>query len=179
MPFRIRARVTDKAVGVKRLAEELGGLGRLELGVFGEKAMEPHPSSELLVGQVAAVWELGLVPGQPTRSFLRAWVDANEARMREEAKLALQAVIRGFTSRKKAFETLGMRWSEQIKANIRTGGVTPPISATTARLKGHNIPLYDTHAIHNAVTYKVTLKQWKGVPQALRAVMPSRQWRSE
>lgn len=165
MGFRIRTKVTDRDVGYKKMVESLQGLGQLTLGVMGEKAEAKHPNSELMVGEVAAIHELGL--GVPKRSWLAAWIDAHQREMIADAAAAYQDVIAGRLSRKKAFESLGLKWTTAIRHFLVSGQVTPPIKPITAKLKGHNIPLIDTYAIHNAITYKVFLPRWKNVPRGV------------
>jgi hypothetical protein len=160
----MKGKVSEKGPGIGKLAETLGGLGHLTLGVQGELAMEPHPDSELMVGQVAAIHELGLAPGVPKRSWLASWIDKNQERMVREAKLVYQDIIAGKMSRKRGFEKLGYQWAKELRENLAGGGVNPPLRPSTVKIKGHTIPLFNTHAIHNAITYRVFLPQWKNVP---------------
>lgn len=167
--------VSDKNPhGIQHLADMLEELALITLGVQGDEAEQAHPSSELTVGQIAAVHELGLAPGAPQRSWLRGWVDENEKEMRRDAAEAVKKVLEG-ESRKKVFAPLGLKWAEGIRKRIREGRVPPPLSPTTiARRGGSWEPLYDTHTLHNAVTYKLYIPQWKSVPREVLRRMKSR-----
>lgn len=162
--FKVKTKVTETGPGIGKLVERLGGLGHLTLGVQGKEAEANHPESELMVGQLAAVWELGLSPTGPRRSWLSSWIDANQTRMVREARAVYQDIIVGRISRKRGFEKLGYQWAKEIRENLAGGNVRPPLKPATIKLKGHAIPLYDTATLHNAIGYKVFLPHWKNVP---------------
>lgn len=160
----IKVKVSEKGPGIGQLVERLGGLGHLTLGVQGDEAWAKHSESELMVGQIAAIWELGLAHNGPRRAWLSSWIDANQDRMGREARAVYQDIIRGKMSRKRGFEKLGYQWAKEIRENLMSGRVTPGLKAETIRLKGHAIPLFDSGDLHNAIGYKVFLPHWKNVP---------------
>jgi hypothetical protein len=160
---RVKVKVTDKDRGFARLAASLAGLGTITLGVQGEGALKKHPNSALSIGEVGAIHELGL--GVPKRSWLVAWIDAHEQEMMRAAKEALLQVANRRLSRKKAMEQLGYHWVQELRANINRGGVDgPPLSPWTIKRKGHDIPLLDSAALRDEISYKLFLPQYKNIP---------------
>jgi hypothetical protein len=135
-------------------------MGSVTLGVQGEEATKAHPSG-MPIGQLAATHELGL--GVPRRSWLGSWLEANEARMLEETRAAFAEVMARRTTRNKALQALGYRWTEQLRKHVAEGNVQPPLAASTVARKGHNIPLLDTATMVNAITYKVFLPLLKSI----------------
>lgn len=154
--MKYKTKVTERGPGFKRLYQELGGLAVMSLGVQDQKALELYPNTSTTVGEVAAIHELGL-GNNVQRSWLSSWMDANEVRLRKEARAALSGVMRGRISRKRAFVQLGEKWEGELKQNIQDGNIEPPISPETAARKGHDIPLLETHKLKNAITYKLRL----------------------
>jgi len=162
----VRSKVTinDLDKGYRRLVGQLGEMGAVHLGVQGEKALEQHPNSELSVGEVAAIHELGLSGGHRTkRSWLVSWLDANQDRMMAETKAALQAVLRGEKTRKQALIDLGYRWTAELRDNIWDGKIVPALRQSTIDAKGHSIPLLDSTALVNAITYRIFLPALKSI----------------
>lgn len=154
--MRYKTKVTERGPGFKRLYQELGGLATMSLGVQGQQALELYENTSTTVGEVAAIHELGL-GNNVRRSWLSSWMDANEARLRKEARAALSGVMRGRISRKRAFVQLGEKWEGELRQNIEDGNIKPALSPTTIARKGHAIPLLETHKLKNAITYKLTL----------------------
>ena len=155
---RVKVTVTDVDRGFSRRASNLAGLTEIDIGVFGAKAAAPHAESGLTVGEVATMLELGL-GGQVQRSFVRAWMDANEDEMRKEASAAIRLVAGGY-SRKKAATELGTKWADGIREFILAGHVTPPNAAATIERKGHDIPALGlTGAVAEAVDFRLKLPQ--------------------
>lgn len=159
--LQVKASVHDKDKGYAKLAADLDGMGTVTLGVQGNEASAQHPNAGMSVGALATMHELGL--GVPERSWLRKWMDLNQARMLKETKTALKEVTAGRTTRKKALAALGYRWVVELRDWIAAGNVTPPISASWAAAKGHSIPLLDTATLVNAITYKLFLPQIKSI----------------
>ena len=161
-------KIEDRDRGYKKLAATLGELGTVTLGVQGKEALEKHPESELTVGEIAAIHELGL--GVPKRSWLVSWMDANQARMLRETNLALSQVLKGVISRNKALAALGFEWTKDIREVVSSGGVEPALAHP--RPDGTTAPLYDTHTLHNSITYKIWLPQARSIRDpAQRAVV--------
>jgi hypothetical protein len=155
--------ITDRDRGFKKLAASLGEMGQVTIGVQGKEAEARHPESEdITLGELAALHELGL-GGQRARSWCRAWMDENEARMVRETAAQFRAVLARTQTRNAALIKLGYEWTADMQKRMDDGRVTPPISAETAARKGHAKPLIDTYALRNAVTYRVWLPQVRSI----------------
>lgn len=166
-----RVEITDTDNGFKRVAELLGELGSVTIGVQGKEAEKPHPSApHLTIGQVAAIHELGL--NVPKRSWLVSWIERNAERMRRETAAELEAVLAGKKTRNKALQELGFKWCAEVRDNIWTGKITPPLKPETIQRKGGETrPLVDTRSLVNHITYKVFLPNFKSIRDvAQRAV---------
>ncbi len=163
--IRVRTKVTERGPGFSKLAANLGGASEITLGVQGKQAAEAHPNSELSVGQVAAVHELGL--GKvPERSWLRSWMDVNAKLMVLEAAKSTQDIISGAASRKVASEKLAEHWVKALRQNIRDGKIKPALAASTKARKGHGIPLLESGAVMNGITGVVKLPALKSIRDA-------------
>jgi hypothetical protein len=163
--IRAKGTVKDKeSPGYARILEVLGSLGHLTLGVQGKEAVTMHPDGRLLIGQVAAIHELGLSGHHRTkRSWLSSWIDAHAAEMHAQAADVMRAILAGTLTRKKGFEKLGYMWVQALRENITNSGIAPPLSPTTVAIKGHSVPLLDTGSLRDSITYKVFLPRWKRV----------------
>lgn len=158
-----KVEITDTDNGFKRLAESMGELGSVTLGVQGKEAEKPHPSApDLTIGQVAAIHELGL--NVPKRSWLVSWIERNAERMRREAAVELEAVLAGKKTRNKALQELGFKWTAEVRDNIWQGKILPPLKPETIQRKGGETrPLIDTRSLINHITYKVFLPNKKSI----------------
>lgn len=140
---------------MRKMVEDLGGLGQIVLGVQGAQAAEAHPDSSLTVGELAAAHELGL--GVPKRSWLVAWMDGNQDRMMRQARGAMSAIMSGRTTRERAFAKLGAGWVKELQENITSGKVTPALSPLTIARKGHGIPLFKTGKLVQSISFTMRL----------------------
>lgn len=162
--LRTKVTVTDRDLGYKKLVSQLGEMGHVTLGVQGDEAEQIHPTAGIPIGQLAAAHELGLVPGAPARSWLRSWIDSNEARLGAETKAALQEVMAGRKTRNKALQELGYKWTAELRDNIWKGNIKPALSAITiARKGGETRPLLDTYTLMNTITYRLFLPQIRSI----------------
>jgi hypothetical protein len=168
-PGKVEIKDTDK--GFRRMVAEMGEMGAVVIGVQGKEAEEKHRSSELTVGQVAAIHELGLSGGHRTqRSWLRSWMDGNQDRLVREARAELTEVLQGRTTRKKALIKLGLRWTEEVRDRIMRGEIRPALRESTIARKGHSTPLLETTDLVNAITYKVFLPALKSIRDTAQRV---------
>ncbi len=156
--------IKDKDKGFKKLMAQLGELGTVTIGVQGKDADVIHKDSDLSVGQIAAIHELG-IGGAKRRSWLVSWMDANKGKMLKETKLAFKQVMKGTLTRNKALIGLGYAWTAGVRANMAAGKIRPALPATNPRGAGAP-PLYDTHQLHDSITYKIFLAKKKSVKDA-------------
>jgi len=158
-----RAKIKDIDRGFKKLAESLGEMGAITIGVQGKDVDRPHPNGHgQTVGDIARMHELGLGT-QKKRSFCVAWIDENAARMRKESARQLAAVLKGTITRNKALIKLGYSWTEDMRNRVWAGHVQPPIAQATIDKKGDDRALVETITLHDAITYKVWLPQFKSI----------------
>jgi len=159
--------ITDRDRGFKKLAASLGEMGQVTIGVQGKEAEvlhdpDPDAKDNITIGHLAALHELGL-GGQKSRSWCRAWMDANEARMVRETAAQFRAVLARTQTRNAALIKLGYEWTADMQKRMDDGHVKPPISSETAARKGHTKPLIDTYTLRDSITYKVWLPQTKSI----------------
>lgn len=127
---------------------------RVSIGVLGAKADAMHKDSPgLTVAEIAEKHELGL--GVPERSFLRAYVDANETLIRRDLQAAYKQILRGKLSVPQAAALVGMKHAAGVQKYIADGKVKPELSPVTIRRKGSDVPLIDTGQLRSAITHVV------------------------
>lgn len=155
---KVQVYVTDKDRGFRRLATDLGGVTTIDIGVFGAKANKRHADSDLSVGTMAYMHEMG-AGGMKKRSFVRAWMDSHTLQMHEDAMLMLRFIMLG-GSRKEAADHLGKKWVAGVKRFIDAGNVRPANAPATIERKGHSTPMIGlTKTIREAITYKLKMPQ--------------------
>jgi hypothetical protein len=150
----VPVRITDKDHGYRRALAALGPLGGLNIGVQGSRASAPHVGSQVSVGELAAIHELGL--GVPERSWLRAWFDENQRMVLDDCSAAMQQVILGKLTRDQALNVLGLKWVGAIQQRIADGQITPALAKETIARKGSSVPLIDTGVLRAAITHIAT-----------------------
>jgi len=165
MARKVTVRFEDTDKGFRKLAASLGEMGQITIGVQGKEAdarHDPEDPESPTVGELAAMHELGL-GGMRSRSFVRAWMDDNAERMVRETAEQFRAVLARTTTRNAALIKLGYAWTADMQKRMDDGRVTPPISDTTAKKKGHARPLIETYKLRNAVSYRVWLPQVRSI----------------
>ncbi len=147
-----RNTVRDIDRGYRKLHKNLadGGAVSMLVGVQGKEADEAHQESEQTVGEVASINELGL--GVPERSFLRAWVDENEAAIMEDLRDVMRGVLAGRFTKEQGMQLLGVKYVAAIQERI-TAGIEPPNAPYTIAKKGSSTPLIDTGQLKSAITF--------------------------
>ncbi len=164
-------KVKDRDRGYRKLIKDLAGV-ELTIGVQGEDAEKPHPSSELTVGELAAIHELGL--GVPERSWLRSWVDKNQALMEADLAIAWRRIAGG-ESRRKVMNEVGAKWVLDIQEGIISGEITPALAPSTIAQKGFDTPLVDTMTFVTSISHSLKLLAIKSIKsRAVREVLRSR-----
>lgn len=166
MPFRLKV----KDNGASTVLANAGVRLRVSVGVIGAKAAGQHDGAPpgTTIAEIAEKHELGL--GVPERSFLRAYVDANEAEIKKDLRAAFQQILRGKFTPKRAAEILGLRHVGGIQQYIADKKVVPPLSPVTIRIKGSDVPLIDTGQLRSAITHVVE-KVLGGRATVLRGTM--------
>lgn len=153
------AKITDVDHGAKALRETLEAFGhvRIEVGVLEKDGAQVHKSTTgeepVTVIQVAAWHEFG-TEDIPARSFLRAYVDENQARLRAMLSALAVSVATGKRTKADALEILGAKMVGEIQARI-AAGIDPPLSPATIARKGSSVPLIDTGQLRSSISFRV------------------------
>lgn len=124
---------------------------RIKVGILGDRASEKHEGGAATIADIAEIHELGL--GVPERSFLRAWVEANEGQIENDMRAATRQILRGKLLPEQAAKILGVKFAAGVQAFISSGKVTPALAEATVKAKGSSVPLLDTGALRSAITY--------------------------
>lgn len=104
------------------------------------------------VAQRGAFHEFG-TRNIPQRSFLRAWFDANRAKISSDLKTVARQVVRG-ASRDALLKALGEEYATAIQDRI-LAHIPPPLADSTVKRKGHTTPLVDTGELLSAIHYRL------------------------
>lgn len=129
------------------------GRGRepsVDVGVIGTKAQRRKDGSpEITVADVATWAELGL--GQPQRSWLRGYIDANDNEIQKVIKRELRKVQQDKQSLRKAMDRIGVWLVGEIQERI-SNGIAPANAPSTIEKKGSSTPLIDTGQFRSSIT---------------------------
>lgn len=147
---------TDKGFHafLERAREAAKGAG-VSVGVHAAEGAEAEEGG-LTVLDVAIFNEFGL--GVPERSFLRAWIDENEAQNSELLRRAAKMALKGDKTLHEALELLGMKFAGGIQQRIAQG-ISPANAPATIAKKGSDKPLIDTGQLRQAITHAVRGKE--------------------
>jgi hypothetical protein len=146
-------RIRDTDHGYARLVEAVYAFGhpKILIGVLdGER---PHGDDQVTIQQIAEWMEFG-TEHIPARSFIRAYFDENEDKLRADLKKLLPSVLLGKRTKQQVLEIIGQRAVAEIQARI-SAGIDPPNALSTIERKGSSTPLVDTGILRASVTYKV------------------------
>lgn len=129
----MNVRVQDK--GLDELTKRLTKLPpAVTVGVHaaqGDKVRQD--SSDITVAEVAAIHEFGL-GDVPERSWLRAFVDENEERLRKMLSASMKQVAQGKLTDVQAMERFGLAVVGMIKKRI-VAGIDPELKPKTKKRK--------------------------------------------
>jgi hypothetical protein len=152
------ALITD--TGPAKLLQRLANfreLAQLEVavGILGDK---PHQKGDdLTVLYIGSIHEFGAPsakPPIPERSFVRAWVDENESKIRERQRDLAQRCAKAEITPMQAMSQLGAFCVGGIQERI-SAGIAPQNAPATIAAKGSSTPLVDTGQLRAGITYKV------------------------
>ena len=129
----------------------LGARGHVAIGVLGSAAAAPHGATTLY--DVAAANEFG-TSRIDERSFLRATLDINRAKVVAFCKKQAALVVRGDITNDVALEKIGLFVQGLIQERIATG-IPPKNADSTIRAKGSNKPLIDSGQLRGSISYEV------------------------
>lgn len=150
--------VDFKDFGLAKLKAQLAELQatQITIGYQGESGAEQHENADVPVAQVAAWQEYGTETA-PARPFLRTTFQRHNARIMKEARLALSNLIDGRVgSVEEAQDQLGESALAALRDTIDDARAwAKPLAPSTARAKGHDLPLFETGHMRRNASYAV------------------------
>lgn len=148
---------TDK--GYRDLTRRVFGMQSeqvIRVGIFADDGSKQYEDGQT-VADIANVHEFGL-GHVPQRSFIRAYFDGNEVKLKENVVKLLESVVAGKRTKEQVLEILGARIVGEIQQRI-SKGISPPLKKQTIDRKGSSKPLIDTGQLRASITYDVNGKR--------------------
>jgi hypothetical protein len=141
---------------LKRAGEIAGGVG-----VYGEKAEEPHPLRQnITVGEVAIINEYGSKRAHvPRRSFLKSTFDGNRENIRVKMASGVHRIVEGQITPEQMFHEIGSKIADAVKETIRRGDVPPENDPATIKDKGHDNTLVHTGTLERAIDHTIVRRE--------------------
>jgi hypothetical protein len=155
-------RDTDKGwKAMRKRAAKMAKGSTVQVGILGEDAAKVHQpedgekASGATIGEIGEFHEFGL-GNNPVRSWLRGYVDANNAQIQAKVNRLAEEVISGRMTPEQALDTLGMSLKGGIQKRIAEG-IMPQVTAATQKRKGPSktIPLINSGQFRGSINYKV------------------------
>lgn len=143
-----------KLSGLRGFIDRIRDIGKPKV-LVGVPASEnrPHDAGGISMAGLAAVHELGI--GVPDRSYLRSAI--LEGRGELTATIAQGTVAYSRQNKKldaNFYNNIGLFGSNLVKAKIAKGPFTP-LHPETIKRKGSSLPLVDTGALRQSITWVV------------------------
>lgn len=157
MSSRSTAAITVKDRGYKKLLQAVNARPQISVGVHNPEAAAAYDDG-ITIGAVAEIHEFGL-GSNPERSWLRAYVDGNGARIQAFIRRAAEAVVAGKITPDRALVLVGLQMVGEIKQRIQAG-IKPELSKAYAKRKGANktTPLIRFGQFIGSITSKLVQK---------------------
>jgi hypothetical protein len=150
--------VTDKDNGYRELVKRVIGMKKpvsIATGILAAKGAEFSPKSKLSVLEYGVVNEFGSSDGRvPERSFIRAWFDENEPKLRELLVVLMRQAIKGDLTRQQVLDQVGQYAVGSIQQRI-ADGIGPENAPSTVAKKHSTKPLIDTGTLRSAISYEI------------------------
>lgn len=108
------------------------------------------------VVEIATIHEFGI--GVPERSFIRAFVDENEALIKKKIRTLGKKVVKGTLSSKQALDILGVWLTGKIQSRIAKG-IPPALAQATIDRKGSSKPLINTGQLRSSITHETDVRR--------------------
>lgn len=149
--------VRDRDRGAKALLKRFRTASEkpatVKIGVLEAEGAVEHGDEGPTVAEIATYNEFGL--GVPERSFIRAYVDENEAVLQERMRKIAQAIKDGkIATPEQGLERFGLLVVGEIQSRI-SDGIEPPNAESTIARKGSSTPLIAGGLLRTSVTHKV------------------------
>ena len=147
----------DEDHGYKALTEAVFDFSReqpvVTVGIHERQGAAAHGKKKLI--DIANINEFGTDDGHvPARSFIRAWFDEAEPKLRTELIGLMRSVLAGKKTKAEILNILGQAAVGQVQERI-SNQIPPPNAEETIKRKGSSTPLIDSGALRSAVTYAV------------------------
>jgi hypothetical protein len=150
-------RITDRDAGYAALVKRVIGMNpvTVAVGVLAKDAQKSHDEKTTIL-DIATINEFGSADGThpPSRSFVRAWFDAEEPKIRELLVQQMGLAILGRLTRQQVLDRIGAYCVGQIQARVAQG-IAPPNRPSTIAKKGSSTPLIDTGLLRSSVSFEI------------------------
>lgn len=124
---------------------------KLTVGLHSEEAGQG--AGDLTLGDVGAFHEFGL--GNPQRSFVGSWADAQAARSHDDMRKLGVALVKGrVPNARTGLHAIGLVYRGEMQERI-SAGIDPPLADSTVARKGSSTPLIDTGQLRAGLRHKV------------------------
>ena len=150
-------RVVDRgAAALLKAAEDARESFRVKVGIVGDDTNKTpyEENGDITVAEVAEQHEFGI--GVPQRSWLRAFVDQNEGRIKGDLRGLAETVLRRHLPVGRGLAQLGTKIVAGIQQRM-ANRIPPPLHPYTLMMRKHGgtVPLIDTGQLRSSITYLV------------------------
>lgn len=148
--------VKDTDHGYRDLVKRIYGLKKpkVAVGIFAADGDQAADGGTTLIE--VAVWNEFGTGSTPARSFIRAWVDENQTKIKEVLFRLLKAVIAKRLTKVQALEQFGLWMQGGVQQRIARG-IAPANAPSTIAKKGSSVPLIDDGQLRTSITFAVDL----------------------
>jgi hypothetical protein len=156
--------VTDSDNGYDALVKRVFGMTKVTIavGILEADGAATHEAEDGGRGHEdatvleIAIWnEFGTSDGHvPERSFVRAWFDANESRLRADLTALMRSVVDGKRTREQVLSLLAQRSVGEIQQRI-ADGISPENAQSTIDRKHSSTPLIAGGQLRSALSYEI------------------------
>jgi hypothetical protein len=122
-------------------------------GILAQDGSKPHGALTLI--EVAVFNEFGTSDGHvPERSFIRAWFDENEPKLREMLVRLMRLAVKGDISRDDVLNRIGQYCVGSIQKRI-SDHIPPENAPSTVARKHSTTPLIDEGLLRSSISYEI------------------------
>lgn len=127
---------------------------RIDVGILEAAGGKEHEGGEGTSVLDVGVWNEFGTNRIPARSFVRAWFDQAEGKMREELAKLARTVVAGARTKEQLLELLGLQAAGGMQARIAEG-ISPANAPSTVARKGSSKPLVEKGQLRSSLSYRV------------------------
>lgn len=136
---------------VNRLTDAWSTKHTVKVGIFESEGAADHGGVSVLE---VAIWNEFGTENIPSRSFVRAWFDENQAKCQQAITAMMRAAAQGKYTTNQALELLAQRFVGEMQKRI-AAGIEPANAPSTVARKGSSKPLINTGQLRSSLTYAV------------------------